>query len=79
MKNRNTTSLVVGCVVALLAPLLYVGGYYCMLADDPYSYDPKTGDTPPVYRFNKTAIHLVFKPAHELDRWIRPRFWEAPP
>ena len=64
-------------VVVLLLPPLYYGAYWLALDHDAWA---NTGQlTWPLleYRVGGKAAELVFWPAHQIDRKLRPKHWEV--
>ena len=79
-------------VVALLILFgTYMGAYYSMLAgrglrmsngfiwppDPPTgSFVPVGGTCTPIYRVRSEAVRTIFEPAYQLDRHVRPTYWD---
>lgn len=82
--NRNTSSAApVIAATILLAPMLYVGSYYCLV--DTNCNWPSHCNIGPVsptedlrYRVAPIVCSRVYWPIEKIDRKLRPAAWEDP-
>jgi hypothetical protein len=62
----------------------YVGAYYAMLErgliNDEVTDDPRPwGELVPLYRIQGAPTEYALWPAHQIDRLIRPNYWQLGP
>jgi hypothetical protein len=63
----------------LVLVLLYVAAYYMLLTPVHFAFFSGGGGGTvriPWYRFGGQIAKVIFEPAYELDRRLRPRYWE---
>lgn len=91
MTARRTSPIIAVVVVVLLILVgAYMGAYYSMLSgrgvrmsdgfiwplDPPTgSYVPVGGTCTPIYRVRGQAVPIIFEPAYQVDRLVRPTYW----
>ena len=81
MSNRrpNVTALLATILLlVVLLPAGYMGSYYAMLTPKSQWFTFDGSSFPkyePDYRVHNDWVHLLYWPAHRLDRTIRPEYW----
>ena len=76
MKKINITATI-GILASL--PIVYAVSYLAMLKEPPRPNSGYRGQIfflEPEYRVESPVCNAIFVPAHELDRIIRPSYWE---
>ena len=61
----------------VLLPAAYMGAYYAVLNHELVAMNDNWGAYQPVYRLDFPGVKTFFRPAHEVDRLIRPGEWEG--
>jgi hypothetical protein len=80
-KKRGRTRWVILLVAVLIPTALYLGSYYALARRQLFGVGDFTGKfsyrlTPRLfYRHESDATDALFRPAHELDRLLRPAYW----
>ena len=81
MKERRSGPIIVAVVaIPLLLFAAYMGSYYAILQEAREETRPLPEgwllvQLEPHYRMDTDLITVVFRPAHQLDRRIRPGYW----
>jgi hypothetical protein len=83
-ERRNTVPLIAGTLAALLLLFgAYMGSYYAMVDGylPEHTSDYRGRFSPfvlrPTYRIGSEAVAVIFWPANQIDRLIRPRVWDG--
>ncbi len=80
MVDKRSTGLlpllVVAVVVIVLMPAAYMGAYYVLL--EGVFADSVAQEFQPRYRWKNMTVFRLFVPANNLDRNIRPNYWNYP-
>lgn len=77
-KRSSATPLFAALAILVLVIALYAGSYLAMLNGSVTIIAPESPDTlqiAPAYRFGGRWADVIFFPAHEVDRRIRPHRW----
>jgi len=64
-------------IYTIIAACGYVGLYYGLVVPTENWHHPLyiTGERIPKYRIGGRVADVMFRPAHEIDRFMRPRLW----
>jgi hypothetical protein len=72
---RNSTAALIAATVLLLAGL-YVGSYLALLEPPPQTYNDILARRNSDYRWGGRWVDIIFWPAQQIDRRVRPSAWE---
>ena len=75
--TKGTGVIAAALLVIVLLPSGYMGAYYAMLDDTRAVQESADGWAMlvPSYRLQGEAVECFFRPAHEVDQWLRPGYW----
>jgi hypothetical protein len=81
MRRHNFARVAPALLALLLIPAAYMGSYYALLKaggnittwNDVRVHGRRTH---PAYRMEGDFVRAVFRPAHEVDRRLRPKRWK---
>lgn len=69
--SNSTVPIIVACL--LLLPVMYVGSYLALAAHSPRRMgEPRIA----LYRVKSKNVHQFFWPLEQIDRRLRPGFWD---
>ncbi len=71
MSDRSNGGWIAVVIAALMLPAVYMGAYYAMIAPDVPFIGPE-----PTYRIDSPVVDNALRPAHRVDRWMRPDRWK---
>ena len=75
--RTNAGWLAVMLLVIVLLPVGYMGAYYSLVDPQTYLRIGLPSVTYAEYRIGGDASKVLFWPAHQCDRAIRPNYWPA--
>ncbi len=84
---KKSAPIASGTLAALLLLVVaYMGSYFAMLEGTTRAAPLPTGALgqsdlrliKPSYRSHNSVVEIIFRPAHELDRLLRPGYWAHP-
>jgi hypothetical protein len=76
--SSGIAPIIAGTLAALLLLFgAYMGSYYALLSGQTFQFSSTTAPVKPQYRGNIEIATKILIPAHQIDRLIRPGYWNS--